>query len=181
MTDIYEASGVCRRNDWEMCVEYSSVDNNWYVTITGVGLGEYWEVKKYRDLSTALQVVIERAKEGPNEELAERRRMNFKCIQCDNGTLVCRCGLITQQEGDKLLFCHQWIAEQARNIERLQQIIAEKDAQLDAFGIKYPQMLDNVYNDALEKAATIVESRGVDGTRYTIAGIIRDNKRKYRG
>lgn len=22
------------------------------------------------------------------------------CFQCDNGTLVCRCGLITQQEGD---------------------------------------------------------------------------------
>jgi hypothetical protein len=99
----------------------------------------------------------------------------------NNGNIVYPKRGTTQQEGDKLLFCHQWIAEQARNIERLQQIIAEKDAQLDAFGIKYPQMLDNVYNDALEKAATIVESRGVDGTRYTIAGIIRDNKRKYRG
>jgi len=24
------------------------------------------------------------------------------CFQCDNGTLVCRCGLITQQEGDAM-------------------------------------------------------------------------------
>lgn len=31
-----------------------------------------------------------------------------QCMQCDNGTLVCRCGPITEQEGDVI----EWIDEE---------------------------------------------------------------------